>query len=125
MKLKFRADKKDIVIFIIFCIVLLYLIAIAVVNLRSIFSTGEFTGLNPFPAFNSDNLIITLSFYIVVLIAIFASSSSYFFEREEGFGITTEKKTKIEGYSKLMSEQEMKKKDAQQNSRAIVGASCR
>ena len=109
MKLKFRADKKDIVIFIIFCVVLLYLVAIAVVNIRSIFDSGEFTGLNPFPAFNSDNLILTLTFYIAALIAIFVASSSYFFEREEGIGITTEKKTKIEGYSKLMTEKEMKK----------------
>ena len=109
MKLKFRADKKDIVIFIIFCVVLLYLVSIAVVNIRSIFDSGEFTGLNPFPAFNSDNLILTLTFYIAALIAIFVASSSYFFEREEGIGITTEKKTKIEGYSKLMTEKEMKK----------------
>ena len=35
--------------------------------------------------------------------------SSYFFEREEGFGITTEKKTKKDGYSKLLTEKEMKK----------------
>lgn len=31
------------------------------------------------------------------------------FDREEGFGITTEKKTKNDGYSKLMSESDMKK----------------
>ena len=109
MKFKFRADKKDIVIFIIFCIVLLYLIAIAVVNLHSVFVDGEFTGLNPFPAFNSENLFTTIVFYVVALVAIFVSSSSYFFEREEGFGITTEKKVKIEGYSKLMTEKDMKK----------------
>ena len=109
MKLKFRADKKDIVIFLIFCVVLLYLVAIAVVNLHSIFVNQEFTGLNPFPAFNSENIISTLAFYILALVAVFLSSSSYFFEREEGFGITTEKKTKIEGYSRLMTEKEMKK----------------
>ena len=33
MKLKFRADAKDILIFVIFSIFLLYFVAIAVVNL--------------------------------------------------------------------------------------------
>lgn len=109
MKFKFRADKKDIVIFIVFCFVLLYLIAIAVVNLRSIVSDGEFSGLNPIPAFYSENILITLVFYVVAIISILTASSSYFFEREEGFGITTEKKTKADGYSKLMTDKEMKK----------------
>ena len=44
MKLKFRADKKDIVIFLIFCVVLLYLIAIAVLNLNSFATEGTFRG---------------------------------------------------------------------------------
>ncbi len=109
MKLKFRADKKDIVIFLVFCFVLLYLIAIAVVNLRSIVSDGEFSGLNPLPAFYAENILITIVFYIIAIISILAASSSYFFEREEGWGITTEKKSKNDGYSKLMTESEMKK----------------
>lgn len=54
MKLKFRADLKDIVIFLIFCLVLLYLIAIAVLNLNSVAVDGTFRGLNPFPAFTSE-----------------------------------------------------------------------
>ena len=43
MKLKFRADKKDIKIFIIFCIVLLYLVAIAVCNVVSFLGENEFS----------------------------------------------------------------------------------
>lgn len=109
MKLKFRADAKDIVIFLIFCFVLLYLVAISVVNLNSVATTGEFRGLNPFPAFGKDFILATLVFYILALIAVLTASSSYFFEREEGFGITTEKKSKNEGYSKIMSEKDMKK----------------
>ena len=109
MKLKFRADKKDIVIFLIFCLVLLYLVAIAVINLNSVAVDGTFRGLNPLPAFSSEFITATLLFYILSLVGIFATCSSYFFEREEGFGITTEKKSKNDGYSKLMSEKDMKK----------------
>ncbi len=109
MKLKFRADKKDIVIFLIFCVVLLYLIAIAVLNLNSFATEGTFRGLNPFPAFSMEFILPTIIFYILSLVAIIAGCSSLFFEREEGFGITTEKKSKNDGYSKLMSESDMKK----------------
>ena len=109
MKLKFRADKKDIVIFLIFCVVLLYLIAILVLNLNSLAVEGEFRGLNPFPAFGGKLLFPTLLFYFIALFAIFASCSSYFFERESGFGITTQKKSKPDGFSKFMEEKDMKK----------------
>ena len=109
MKLKFRADKKDIVIFLIFCVVLLYFVAIAVVNINSFATMGILKGINPFPAFSKDFIFITLAFYIISLVALLLGCSSYFFEREEGFGITTEKKSKNDGYSKLMSESDMKK----------------
>ena len=94
MKLKFRADLKDIVIFLIFCLVLLYLIAIAVLNLNSVAIDGTFRGLNPLPAFTSEFITATLLFYVLALVAIFTACSSYFFEREEGFGLTTQKKSK-------------------------------
>lgn len=109
MKLKFRADLKDIVIFLIFCLVLLYLIAIAVLNLNSVAVDGTFRGLNPLPAFTSEFIAATLLFYVLALVAILTACSSYFFEREEGFGITTQKKSKNDGYSKLMSDKDMKK----------------
>ena len=109
MKLKFRAELKDIVIFLIFCVVLLYFIAIAVLNINSFYVDGIFYGLNPIEAFSTDYILITLAFYILALIAVFVSASSYFFEREEGFGLITKKKEKHDGYSKLMSEKDMKK----------------
>ena len=109
MKLKFRADKKDIVIFLIFLVVLLYLIAIAVVNIHSVATESVFAGLNPLPAFAPDLLLTTLMFFILAVVAILTACSSYFFDREEGFGVTTQKKSKNDGYSKLMSENDMKK----------------
>ena len=69
MKLKVRADVKDVVIFLIFCVVLLYLVAIAVVNLNSFAVEGVFRGLNPIPAF-VDFFWATLIIYFVILIII-------------------------------------------------------
>ena len=107
MKLKFRADAEDLLIFVMFLIFLLYVIAIAVVNLNSLATTGELgvLNLNPLPAFGPDLFFATIVFYIVILFAIFASTSSMFFEREKGFGITTEKKDK--GYSRWAKEKEL------------------
>lgn len=109
MKLKFRAEKKDFIIFLIFCGVLLYLVAVAVVNLNSFAVDGVFSGLNPLPAFSLDFIFYTLVVYIFVIAALMLGCSSYFFEREKGFGISTEQKSKNDGYSKLMSDSEMKK----------------
>ena len=107
MKLKFRADAEDLLIFVMFLVFLLYVIAIAVVNLNSLATTGELgvLNLNPLPAFGPDLFFATIVFYIVILFAIFASTSSMFFEREKGFGITTEKKDK--GYSRWAKEKEL------------------
>ena len=50
MKLKFRADKKDFVIFAICFVVISYILAITVINLYGAFRPGfEFT-LNPIPS---------------------------------------------------------------------------
>ena len=107
MKLKFRADTEDLLIFVMFLVFLLYVIAIAVVNLNSLATSGELgvLNLNPLPAFGPDLFFATIVFYIVILFAIFASTSSMFFEREKGFGITTEKKDK--GYSRWAKEKEL------------------
>ena len=109
MKLKFRADSKDIVIFLIWCVALLYLVALAVLNINSIAEYGEFYGLNPIEAFSGKFILATLLFFILCLVALMVSCSSYFFEMEDGFGITTQKKSKNDGYSKLLTPNEMKK----------------
>ena len=93
MKLKLRFDPKDMKKFLIACLVLLYIVAVAVANLSSVTSTGEFSGLNPFPAFSKELIGSTLVFFIVALIALLVSCKSYFFEFEKGLGFTTEKKT--------------------------------
>lgn len=109
MKLKFRASIKDVIMFGIFCIFLLYLIAIAVLNLHYFSNYGYFFGLNPFPAFSSEFIVTTLVFYLLALIGSFMSVSSYFFEREKGFGYTSKKKDNPKGWAKWMEDSDMKK----------------
>ena len=107
MKLKFRADAKDWLIFGMFCVFLLYIVCLAVVNLSSMATEGTLAGLNPLPAFSPQFVKSTLVFYLIALGGLFASCSSYFFDFDEGFGISTEKKDK--GYSRWAKEKEMKK----------------
>ncbi len=107
--MKFRVEPKDFVMFIIFCIFLLYLCAIAVLNFTSFFNEGEFFGLNPFPAFVGDNLILTMLMFFIALVIIFTSVSSYIFDREKGHGIGINVKEKEEkGYSRWSKDKEIK-----------------
>ena len=92
MKLKFRADKKDIKIFIVFCIVLLYLVAIAVCNVVSFLGENEFSGFNPLPAFSEEYFAPTMVFYTLALIFFVSSVKDKFYERDKGVGITVGKK---------------------------------
>ena len=107
MKLKIRYDEDDLKKFIFVCVFLLYVVAIAISNLSSITSTGEFTGLNPLPAFSGNLILSTLVFYIVTIIALMVSTKSYFFEFDKGFGFTTDKK--LDGYSKWADAKDLKK----------------
>ena len=106
MKLKFRADPHDLLIFGIFAGFLLYVVAIVVVNLSTFATEGTLSGLNPFPAFEPKYILTTLTFFILALGALFISVSSYFFDREKGLGLTTEKKDK--GYSRWAKDKEIK-----------------
>ena len=112
MKLKFRASKKDWMIFGGYCVVLLYFVAIALLNIIQ-FAKGDldhpFHGLNPFPAFSSDYIGLTFTCYIIALVASIFSVSDRFFDREKGFGFSTEAKKSSKGYSRWTSADEMKK----------------
>ena len=106
MKFKLRADAEDLSIFIVFAIFLFYIVAISVANISSFASTGQLSGLNPLPAFTPDHIFSTIVFYLIALLGLFASVSSMFFDREKGFGLTTEKKDK--GYSRWAKDKEIK-----------------
>ena len=92
MKLKFRAEPKDILYFVLFMIFLFYLIAVGVGNITSLAKYGTFVGFNPLPGLSSENIFSTILFYLVAFGAILMLVSSYFFDRETGFGIVKEKK---------------------------------
>ena len=113
MKLKFRAEKKDWIMFGIYAVVLLYFVAIAVLNLAQ-FASGDidhpFHGFNPFPAFGPNFIGITIILYIIALIASIFSVSDRFFDMEKGFGFSTESK-KEKGYSRWLDEKELKNQD--------------
>ena len=111
MKLKFNADPKDWMIFGIYAVVLLYFIAIAVLNLAQ-FAIGDtdhlFYGFNPIKAFTRGYLPVTLVLYIAALVASIFLVDDRFFDRSKGFGFGSETKTD-KGYSRWMSESEMKR----------------
>lgn len=107
MKLRIVASGKDILIFVIFAIFLLYIVALGVLNLPQLASEGTFYGLNPFEAFSPDYIWLTLVFYILVLGGLFFSVSSYFFEFEQGFGLGVSSKNSG-GYSSWAKAKEFK-----------------
>ncbi|HOZ53741.1 MAG TPA: type IV secretory system conjugative DNA transfer family protein [Bacilli bacterium] len=106
-KLKFRAEEKDIFAFILVCILLLYLVCLGVVNLYDIKNaeTFSFTFI-PYKAFFPNYIFYTITFYIIAIVLIIASVSSYFFTREKGLGIIKGKKE--DGYSRWANEKEYK-----------------
>jgi len=107
MKLKFTANKEDWIIFILMLILMLYLVAIAVLNFSSLAQTGSFHGLNPIPAFtNFEYFKPTMVFYLIAILAAFGSVKSYFFDREKGTGFSTTKSDK--GYSRWAKADEIK-----------------
>lgn len=107
MKLRFRAEKKDVIAFACVALFMLYLVAVCILNVSSIINDGVPHGLNPFPAFLPKYIVTTLVFWFCSIAFLFASTSSYFFTREKGFGYTSEKKE--DGYSRWAKEGEIKK----------------
>ena len=107
--MKFNINSKDLIIFVIFCVFLLFMSSIAVSNAVSIINTGEFLGVNPFIGFEFKYIFGTLLLFFIILIAIFASVSSYIFDREKGkgFGLNIGEKDE-KGYARWSKEKEIK-----------------
>ena len=111
MKLKFRADHKDVVAFLWACLLLLVVVALCVVNFYHIVEQGVDATLswtfNFIPAFFPPYLGYTLIFWILSIVLLTASVSSHFFEREKGFGFKEGKGEK--GFGRFAKEDEYKK----------------
>ena len=105
--MKFRAEPKDVVIFIVFCIFLLYICCIGVLNASSLVAEGKLYGILPFKAFTGEYIGATLVLFFLALIGIFGAVSSYIFDRESGFGFTFSKKDS--GYARWAKKGEIRK----------------
>lgn len=107
--MKFRISKKDLIILACFLVFLLYLCAIGVLNVFNLGASGTLWGLNPFPAFTGSYLGLTLLLYFVCVLVIFASVSSYIFEKKgkKGIGLVVEDKVET-GYSSWAKDKDIK-----------------
>ena len=107
--MKFKISPKDFLMFCLYCILLLYLCAIAVLNFSSFINEGEFYGLLPFEAFTGEYIGLTLFMFVVALILIFTSVSSYIFNKEKGKGFGLKFGEKQEsGYARWATDKEIK-----------------
>ena len=108
--MKFKIEPKDFFLFILYCVILLYLCALAISNLFCLVNNGTFYGLIPISAFSKSYLPFTLGLFFGVLIFIFASVSSYIFDKDKGKGIglkvTDEKPS--DGYARWSKDKEIK-----------------
>ena len=112
--MKFKVEPKDFLLFCIYCVLLLYLCAIAVLNVSSLAQDGTFHGLNPFKAFTGTYLPITIILFVGVLVAIFSSVSTYIFKKDKGshgVGLIFKGKSN-DGYSKWASDKDIKAEDS-------------
>lgn len=107
--MKFKVTKKDFMLFCIYCGILLYFCAIAVLNFSSFSTDGTFYGLLPFKAFTPQYIGFTLGLFVAALILIFTSVSSKIFSKDkgEGFGLFFSEKSS-DGYSKWSSDKDIK-----------------
>lgn len=106
--MKIKVEKKDLIIFCAFCVFLLYLCAIGVLNTASIVAEGKFYGFLPFKAFTSKYIGMTFFLFFVAIIGIFMAVKSYIFDRDKGFGFSISEK-KEKGYSRWSTDKEFKK----------------
>ena len=112
MKLKVRADSKDWAMFGVYCVVLLFFVAIALLNIIQ-FAKGDlehpFHGINPFPAFGPKYIGLTLFCYVVAVFASIYSVKDRFFDMDEGIGIAVGPRKNKKGYSRWATDSELKK----------------
>ena len=105
MKLKFRAEKKDVIAFVIVALFVFLVVAFCVANVTSIINDGVPAGINIFLAFTKTSAPLTFIVWIALVGVAFGSNTSYFFEREKGFGFTD--LPKENGYSRWAKDKEI------------------
>ncbi len=106
--MKFKIEPKDIKIFIIYSIALLYLCAILILNFASFANEGVFYGFMPFEAFTPEYLVATIALFLGIQLIIFLNVSSYIFNKEKGYGVGLKISEKSsDGYARWSNEKEI------------------
>ena len=108
MKLKIRVNKKDLIAFVIFGIVLFFLVGLGIINITTFGGTGQLHGFNPIPIFTDGYFWETLLITIIILAVIISGVSSKIFERDKGVGLKVGQKEE-KNYSHWLDAKEMKK----------------
>ncbi|MGI6329610.1 MAG: VirD4-like conjugal transfer protein, CD1115 family [Bacilli bacterium] len=104
MKIKLSLEPEKIAVYLFLALLLLYIVAIGVLNMATFSQEAEFYGLNPIEAFSEDFIGVTFSFYVLALggilyVLLFGG---------KGLDIFSKKKDKG-GYSRWAKEDEVKK----------------
>lgn len=107
MKLKFSAEPKNVIMFLIFSGILFLLICLAISNVGAFLATSEFAGLSIMPAL-TEYLFLTITLFIIAIFAMFLGVQSLFIEREEGVGFKIGEK-KEKNYSRWAKDKEIAK----------------
>ena len=105
--MKFRISGKDAIYVLAVLVLLFYLCTLLTGNIHTWSSDGSFAGLNPFPGLGKDVIASTFIIFILAIVLIFASVSSYVFERKDGIGLEIKDK-ESKGYNRWAKEKEMK-----------------
>ena len=103
MKIEFIAEEKDWKIFIAWCILLLYIVPVVLLNVMQFLRADVdhlFYGLNPMPAFSKEAIGTTMVFYTMSVIA------SFYVVRESFISLDGKKS---KGYSRWLTDAELKK----------------
>lgn len=110
MRMRFRAEVKDVVIFGIFSFVWLIVVALVVANVSAFLNEEPFT-INLFIGFLPRNLAATLILFFIGIVAVFAGVKSFFLEKEDdqtGIGISIGQKRE-KNYSRWAKDKEIQK----------------
>lgn len=105
--MKFKIETKDLILLACFCILLLYLCCIGVLNISYLSREGHFYGLLPFKAFTGEYISATIVLFVFGIIGVFVAVNSYVFDRESGFGFSIGAKN--DGYARWATKGEVKK----------------
>ena len=110
MRMRFRAETKDVIIFLIFAIVWLLIISFTVANVSAFLNEESFT-LNFLLGFTAENIAATLVLFFIGIVAVFAGVKSFFLEKEDdqfGVGISIGQKRE-KNYARWSRPSEIKK----------------